>query len=144
MSLDLKIYDRDTFHFCDAFSLILQKLWIFWALWALLNTFTGMCTRGCKENDHLVTLISFSAACALSSARNKESRLGSPECNENCFHGAIVFSLAMLKNLTITPKKLFARKEFVYTVQVRFQLERPGLAPKQQQSDYSSWDALSG
>ena len=77
-----------------------------------------MSKKGCKENDHLVTLTSVLDACALFSARNQESRLGSPEINENCFLWSNSFQPSYLEDPKNHTQNLFARKEYVYMVQV--------------------------
>lgn len=123
--------------FTSAFSLRSQTPSFFWSLWALLNTFIEVNKKGYKENYHLVTLISFLDAYALHSVRNQESRLDSPENNENCFSWSNSFQPSYLEDPNNHTYTLFVTKDYVWMVQLQLQLERPGPAPKQHQSAHS-------
>lgn len=66
---------------------------------------------GCKENFCLIISISFLGACALSRARNQESRLGFPEINEKCFSWSNIFQPSCLEDPNNHTQNLFARKQ---------------------------------
>lgn len=93
---------------------------------------------GCKENFCLVTSISFLGACSLSRARTQESRLGFPEINEKCFSWSNIFQPSCLEDPNNHTQNLFARKQCVCLVRVKFQPETAGLALGQEENGHSS------
>lgn len=70
-----------------------------------------MNNRDWEENYHLVTLITFLDACSLSSARNQENSLV-------CFSWSNSFQPSYPEDPNNHTQNLFARKEYVYVVQV--------------------------
>lgn len=97
----------------------------------ILNIFTGVSKKGCKENYHHIALILVLDACALSRARNQESRLGFPKINEKCFSWSIIFQPCCLEDSNNHTQNLFVRKQCVYLVRVKFQLQTAELALEQ-------------
>lgn len=102
MSLGLRMHDRDTFHFYDASSLSQSYPCVCLCVCVcdFLNKSTELSKKGCKK---MVTslLASFLDVCTLCSERNLVKRCGSPQINTEFHYKGTVFSLAVLRSLTI-------------------------------------------
>lgn len=143
--LSLEIYDMDTFHFFDTFSL--SQTHHFLGCWLPFLIHLQRWVRKHAKMSSSQSWFHFWMLVLSLVQEIKEVDVANPEISESCcffFSWSNSCHPSYLENPKYQIQSWVARKEYVYMVQVQFQLERLELAPKQQQCGHSSCDALSG